>query len=481
MKHVIKKQIVEMQLQNAANAFSMQHKMSNYYHVVMKPLLDKIFDELTASDETIQIDSLTLDFGDISMDELELNALPKGIYQSLFNQIQGFVSKSRSGQSNAGNVQVRKSAASQWIYYMQHGFLPWNTMEVSPAWYEQVLAIFATDFESVTLLRKLLLSDATALIRVILQHPETFLVRLVEILTSQNQRQLELALNEIARIWIDVLTLVREPGTQNKQQFSREVWVSILKLSASGRTGLTTEILIANILEPYLKSKEEIKLIWQKVGTELKITSPVFNKIIRKKGFRENIIKNEISKDRKEASTRQQDQHNESGIAPKWFDSVHEKPTNRITNSGKPVDDPSKDVDQSTLSNNQNLSVANNNTSRKSKNNPNQFTSLDVDFNISGQKNSEELEVQHLDDEKFVLHDIQKQSIETLVQILEVDGVFVQHAGVVLLHPFLAHFFKIIHLVENGHFVNHALHQKALYIIHYLATGCTVSEKNMNC
>ena len=61
---------------------------------------------------------------------------------------------------------------------------------------------------------------------------------------------------------------------------------------------------------------------------------------------------------------------------------------------------------------------------------------------------------------------------------LKDDTIFVQQAGVVLLHPFLNQFFSRLRLVEAGLFVNHTAKQKALYLIHYLATADGSAEEH---
>jgi hypothetical protein len=58
------------------------------------------------------------------------------------------------------------------------------------------------------------------------------------------------------------------------------------------------------------------------------------------------------------------------------------------------------------------------------------------------------------------------------------EGIYVHNAGVVLLHPFLNNFFKRLRLLKQGKFVNPGAHRKALFLIHYLATGTTSAEEH---
>ena len=58
------------------------------------------------------------------------------------------------------------------------------------------------------------------------------------------------------------------------------------------------------------------------------------------------------------------------------------------------------------------------------------------------------------------------------------DGIYVSNAGIVLLHPFLNQFFKKLRLIKKDGFADSIFQQKALYLLHYLATGNTKPEEH---
>jgi hypothetical protein len=58
------------------------------------------------------------------------------------------------------------------------------------------------------------------------------------------------------------------------------------------------------------------------------------------------------------------------------------------------------------------------------------------------------------------------------------EGLFIGNAGVILTHPFLNHLFKLTGLVANGRFIDEQHRQKAIHLIHYLATGSTTAEEH---
>jgi hypothetical protein len=71
--------------------------------------------------------------------------------------------------------------------------------------------------------------------------------------------------------------------------------------------------------------------------------------------------------------------------------------------------------------------------------------------------------------------DAVKNSTETL---LKKDDIFLDNAGAVLLHPFLNMLFNCTGLTENSTFIDEEARQKAIYLIHYLATGNTSAEEH---
>lgn len=60
----------------------------------------------------------------------------------------------------------------------------------------------------------------------------------------------------------------------------------------------------------------------------------------------------------------------------------------------------------------------------------------------------------------------------------EDESIFVSYAGLVLLHPFLVRFFRNLGLVKETGFINLESHQKALFLLHYLATGETAVQEH---
>jgi hypothetical protein len=477
MEHIIKKQIIEIHLTQAGSAFAMQNQMSHYYRNTLLPMLGKIFDELASQDEVIQIDRLQLDLGFISARDLENGKISPEIYQKLYDQIKTFASETKTSQRKNSSTRFHNSAASQWIYYMEHGFLPWNTTQVNSGWYDQVMAIFATDYESVTALRKVMLTNATALTRIIAQHSENFLIRLVEILTSHNQSILKAGLIEMCSIAEAVNEAENGYKFQESKEIYRRIWLHILKLTASDIGKLTTDSLLENMIVSLLKSQATAKFVWEKLSSHMEITLPIFQNVVQESGYKIKTLSVKILKSEKTKSQSILEQEIESKKAQKFLD---QKGSNEAkqeftqdaqrTNDSAEPNVPAVTKDSKKLPTDKGSFVSNGGPSLdlEKTGTPQQIPSR-------GQAQNLETDLPDLATNLFA--NPHKQSVKHAEDIIDEDGIFVQQAGIVLLHPFLSQFFKRISVVNNGQFIDAISHRKALYLMHYMATGQTDAEE----
>src|ERR1700709_1494052 len=71
MHHVIKKQVFNLSLETEQDVFYLQHRVSNYNQREIVLVLQKVFDEMCADGQSIYIDKLEIDLGDISVKEIQ--------------------------------------------------------------------------------------------------------------------------------------------------------------------------------------------------------------------------------------------------------------------------------------------------------------------------------------------------------------------------------------------------------------------------
>lgn len=420
MQHIIKKQIIHLKLDETVNAFRVQHLMSEHYWKNIVPILAQTFDATAFEDEVIQINSCEINLGIVSIKNIEQPELSEDLQQKIIRQFKKILSYQSSPRQITREAK-RLSIFKQWFFYMQNGYLPWNTMHVNDTWYQNVLETLAVDFVSVQQLRQIILKKHSALNRIIFQHPEKFLVTLAEILTAEKQTELPTALEEI----YEAFSYISKHSTYNekhfkinitKQSFKRKLWIQALYFAAKQEKNSSLLKLVESIITSHF-SNFTIKwlcgeLLLQKgLRIALNITEPILKKLSEKvaEQKKENQADEKIKEDKLD---------NKVNVSTDFEESIFFKTE----------------------------------------------TANDEKNEINFEKPANELKE---------LYSKEK----TVSRSLDEEGIFIQHAGIVLLHPFLSSFFTKLNLINEGRFIDNFSHQKALLLLHFLATGVKHAEE----
>ncbi len=388
MQHLIKKQVIALDMPKSAKSFEVQQTMRNIYLQKILPLLEQVFDELSDEEETIFIDQLEIDLGNISESDIALDKwdlkIVSGITGQLYKKIN--IKKEKPGAHELKSLSV----CSQWLFYMEKGFLPWNTLHTNEAWYLQVLEALATDYIRVSELRYLITSNPSVIKRIAEQHPYTFLLKLVEILTAEKQNELADAVLALQQFLSEMKRF--DIIADHPSALQKNIWRQIIGLAAVEGRKLTQHELVEKAILFYLP---DISIISTMVAKGLVIPSaisPVLKKIAAQP--EQSLKKTEA--DGTEKHTKEKE--------------------------------------------------------------------LEKD----GEMNIEMRQVQQDENTNNEMYDKQ----------VDEEGIFVLNAGTVLLHAFLTTLLNRLQLVNNGRFANEEAQQKALYLVHYLATGKNNAEEH---
>ena len=283
MQHIIKKQIIQLQLDGKQDAFRIQQLISEYYWKEIIPILQKVFDSISKPGEIIRMDQLEIDLGAISIRDIEQGKWAINLETALKEQLIKFLSQVHKNNELQREPTIL-SVFRQWLYYMEKGWLPWNVLEVNEAWYEKTLQTLATDFKSVTALRKQVLTNTSFTRRVIAQHNDRFLSNLVETLTAEKQENLPAAIHELYEIFY----LIHQKGfgekipvlpVTNKKDFLKRIWEIILLASSKNEISLKTETLIEKILAVHTIEAGVLKKVRKDLARKLEITRPILKKL----------------------------------------------------------------------------------------------------------------------------------------------------------------------------------------------------------
>lgn len=375
MQHIIKKQIILLRLNSRQDAFRIQNRMSEHYRHDLLPVMETIFDESAATDETLYIDSLEVDLGVLTEKEIDRPTWDNEIIVLLTNQLREKLKQNLTGTKDTSNQQpVPRGAGRQWLFYMKRGYLPWNVMEASTGWKQKVLEDLSTDYESVTSLQNLIRSDSDALMRIVEQHNETFLVQLIETVTAKKQQQLSALLDELEILYRYLVKPRKLKYVGPKRDIRKMFWRIVLEVSAwPDATGEET-VYVQRILERFFGQPIRSQDLSKEVISKLPHLMPIIELLEEKS-----------------------------------------------PNIGKDI-------------------------------------SSEVDEEINVRQNG--------------------QTKETEEKAEVGEGIFVQQAGSVLLHPFLGPFFDRLKLTKAGAFTDLVAQQKALCLVHYLCTGAGKAEEH---
>jgi len=231
MKHLIRKQVITLQLDAGQNAFSIQQQARDYYYQQIAPALEKLFDELSSENEIVHIEKLEIDLGDLGWKNDRFTLDKDSIYQILKQTFAKTVSASAKSFDSHALVSYRtpeENACLQWLYYLEKGVLPWEVHTTDAKWLDQVLHQLAIDHVSIEKTRKLIINDPWFLARLVREHHEDFLQQLTEVITAKRQPDLIEKVRTLANQSSDV--------SVETHFTKKEIWEQVLKQYAAGKT-----------------------------------------------------------------------------------------------------------------------------------------------------------------------------------------------------------------------------------------------------
>lgn len=244
MQHIIKKQVISLAINKKSGVFRMQQAMSAHYRNKVLPVLENIFNELSHDDEMIHIDHLEINLGEVSEDEINRDDWGEDIRSTIKEQLYAQIGQARE-RKQIDHEAKAIGICRQWLFYMQNGYLPWNTLQVNEAWYNQVLEALAADYNSVTELRGIIKQQPAVSHRIVWQHSEKFLIQLVTILAPEDRPGLAKVINGLQQMF----SRSGEPAPTGTQESAYKVklWERLIFLSAGLENGLTPKRLVEEV------------------------------------------------------------------------------------------------------------------------------------------------------------------------------------------------------------------------------------------
>ncbi len=435
--HLIGKQILELEVKASDPVYSMQQHLSELVWNVLLPELNKLFDRLVNENEVVSIDSITLNIGEINLNNAAgINDVVNKIVALLAREIKnklkevkgnkeaipGSASKNERGvnepsflrelqlsakekeaylkqymkekstekdavevtQDNNKHQSIRRYYFELWLHWLQKGTFKSYTILPESNWLELVLETLAVDTNAVSTLKKVVAKYPMALQRLILQHTTKNLISIVELYTAISQTKL-------IQFFKELNGLFNEPALKlvfiNYRAFEIKAWQLIFECVILQREKMSTISLGIHVIRN------------SQIGQSKDLFKEHIELHQNKYAFINVLLKEEHTFILNKSKTKNRS------------DSVYKAP---IFNEGAEVK----------LINIQHASI------------------------VGQEGDSSEKRV----------------SLDELPQ-------FFKNAGIVLIHPFLKHLFEKLDLITGSEFTNFYCQSKAVLVIHFLATA----------
>lgn len=197
MKHFIGKQRFDIQAGASEDATALTNQLSKLYWQRIVPELERLFDELADEEEVFRVDRLEIDLGNLSEEQLLEGKFLDELRRLLKEELSRLIAarKVKSEKFSLGESHFEK-----WLFFLAHGYLPWNIPQPGEQWLADVLDTLAAQTKAVEELRQLVLGSGPARERLVLQHSRTFLKTVVELYTGISQDRLAEAAEEFYRL-----------------------------------------------------------------------------------------------------------------------------------------------------------------------------------------------------------------------------------------------------------------------------------------
>ena len=279
-RHIIKKQIIELNLSSQQGVFELQNEVSRIYRHKVLPLIDDLLSQFSNSDTIHRVNSLEVNLGNIDVNNLEEELIEKIIEEvqrqledkfssqteiltTTINQTDispfsekdvgnshNFSSQKYDDFNNLQTSDVENNRASQleiFSYFLQTGILPWWTDNLSKQELEEYSDRLITNSpDGVKSIILESLKNAKQLQRLIYQFSDAILLKIAELFQAD-------LVKFIANYNTDIKYLFKQlEETKNipEAKLRLEIWQGILlSLSSEGNTKFDKLRLIqANLL-----------------------------------------------------------------------------------------------------------------------------------------------------------------------------------------------------------------------------------------
>ena len=508
--HIILRQVFELEFPAVADGFALQQEIGRIVQEKLLPRIEALFDRFSNSDELIRIDRLELDLGRIPPEDLE-----ETLIQTVLKQLEDQLEIAEiSASTGVERLPVAESYFEQWLFFLEKGYRPRQAAGVPEAQLKQaVLEQLASETAAVERFRRLLRKEPAVLVRLTRQHPEPFLVHVLETLTAQSQRSLPDFLREIkqwreaARQTMQAAGTIGMAGAISSGQLAETFWQYLFQQTLKQpAAGWTADKLITEFLQ-YLATSAGLQQapllrFWREIIRYKKTPYPLLKAILERhpelleiSGVENTDKKHLAAEDQTLPSTERRQTETDRQASADDHSKTANDPLETPPSDSMLPDEQQTQQRNRTAGTDQEASDQPDSPKLLPETEPESSSKRTSKAGTEPAEATPALKITKPEETSQPLSDQTKKPTDLLTtkeqppikpasepgqpinpQIITADtGDFwyVANAGVILLHPFLSPYFKTAGLVDQGNFVDEAAQQKAVHLLHFLATGQT--------
>ncbi len=288
--HFIAKQITELSIRHANEAFKIQNDFANAFRREAVPMLEKLFDRLFDNDEVVQIERLEIDLGNLSSKDLSAGHFVALLEQKLEEVLTVHIHQT---EQLSRRIPIPKNHFEQWLYFLEYGSFSWEMPQPKhQKWLRDVLDTLGTDAKAIAQLTDLLRKNNTAFKRLILQYEPVFLKTIVELFTGQKQDELIVFLKEWQAIQKAIYKNKKIKTTTNSiRQEEQTFWTILLEKVILQREKKTWKALCADYV--LAQTEGELMVEMTRIIQQKKKTYPLVIELLKEKNISQYISKNQ--------------------------------------------------------------------------------------------------------------------------------------------------------------------------------------------
>lgn len=421
-----------------SDACNLQQQVLRVWEQEVLPALDAAFSGLAGENEIIHLDRLEVDVAGLHPGNWQ-QELARRLTQAVSEAIEKQLSGTTASSSPSRRVSKTFSHFEAWLHFLERGYLPLTGKSVAEkAMQVAVLETVAAHVGAKQSLLQLLRREEKAMQRLLWQHPEKFLQSLAEAVTGRSQQQ-ALALKK------ELETLLSHSPGQTKASYSSQ---TIVEKSAAQAPSAALKNTWISLREKWAAAFYET--LWNdfilpdKAFEPTAFTHAAFTKTLTTKDLQ--ILTPALVQT--------------AGARPAQFSAVLPGLQKLLESIKTANPGPAESV---TSSQQGQALLKDNPAEHSGKTDALPQAAADRPENKRTPTQPEPAVAKGKQEDKS--------APDTPRNPSEATHWYISNAGVVLLHPYLPILFKSLGLTDGPKFKNKAAQHRAVYLLHYLATG----------